>query len=318
MLVGIARLAAESPLLEAKRQVEYFQLPSRSVLNRVKDGMPFTWAINPYRGCEFACRYCYARYTHEFMGLEEPEQFDNQIYAKQGVADLLRRDLRKAKRGESIAIGTATDPYQPAERRYGNTRAVLEVFAGQSGRRISITTKSDLITRDLDLLVRISAQHRLMVNITVTSLDSALARILEPRAPRPDLRLEAARCLSAAGIATGVFACPVIPCITDGEGALEAVAEAAAGAGARSFGGGAVFLRPCAQKAFFPFLEEHFPHLLEAYQSRFTADPYIRGAYVEKLQSRMEQARQRYGLKSSWQPDDPAPWPIEPEQMSLF
>src|SRR5207248_939222 len=114
MLIGIAKMAAESDLLESKREVEYFELPARSILNRTKPGMPFQWAINPYRGCEFGCRYCYARYTHEFMGLDDSREFEEKIYAKAHVAELLRRDLRKADRADGIAIGTATDPYQPA------------------------------------------------------------------------------------------------------------------------------------------------------------------------------------------------------------
>src|SRR6266850_4602425 len=191
MLVGIAKLAAESERLESKRQVEYFELPSRSILNRVKPGMPFAWAINPYRGCEFGCRYCYARYTHEFMEMHDGRLFEEKIYAKAHVAELLRNDLRKVNRKDGIAIGTATDPYQPAERRFGRTRAILEVFAEGKGWHLSITTKSDLIVRDLPLLTELKRSNILHVNMTITTLDIGLARLLEPRAPRPDLRLAA-------------------------------------------------------------------------------------------------------------------------------
>src|SRR3954454_21281238 len=120
-LVGIARLASQSPLLEAKRVVQYFEIPSKSILNRTKPNMPFRWTINPYRGCEFGCKYCYARYTHEFMEMA-PEEFEDKIYAKQAAAQLLRQELRRTDRRDAIAIGTATDPYQPAERRFGRTR----------------------------------------------------------------------------------------------------------------------------------------------------------------------------------------------------
>ena len=137
MLVGIAKLAAESQPLGSKRKVEYFELAARSLLNRTKPGMPFEWAINPYRGCEFGCRYCYARYTHEFMGMEDSRQFEEKIYAKAHTAELLRRELRRVGPKDWIAIGTATDPYQPAERRFGKTRAILEVFAEGRGRRLS-------------------------------------------------------------------------------------------------------------------------------------------------------------------------------------
>src|ERR1700679_1514413 len=142
-LVGIAKLAAQSEVLETKRVVQYFEIVSKSLLNRTRPGMPFEWSLNPYRGCEFGCRYCYARYTHEFMELRESEDFENQIYAKSGIAAILRQELKRIDGRQGIAIGTATDPYQPAERRYGRTRAALEVFAEQSGNAISITTNSD-------------------------------------------------------------------------------------------------------------------------------------------------------------------------------
>src|SRR5437660_7731723 len=198
-LVGIAKLAAQSEVLESKRAVKYFEIPVRSLLNRTKPGMPFEWAINPYRGCEFGCRYCYARYTHEFMELD-PAEFEDRIYAKAHTAELLRRDLRKVVPEQSIAIGTATDPYQPAERRFGRTRAILEVFAEGKGRNLSITTKSDLIVRDAPLLTELKRSNVLHVNMTITTLDSGLARLLEPRAPRPDLRLAAVAQLAQAGV----------------------------------------------------------------------------------------------------------------------
>src|SRR6266850_3251644 len=157
-LVGIAKMAAESDLLEAKGRVEYFEIAARSVLNRCRAGMPFRWTINPYRGCEFGCKYCYARYTHEFMERDATE-FEDRIYAKAGVAEILRRELRKIDKREAIAIGTATDPYQPAERRFGRTRAILEVFAKERGWHLGLITKSDLITRDLDLLGEIAQRN---------------------------------------------------------------------------------------------------------------------------------------------------------------
>src|SRR5438132_9106289 len=122
-LVGIARMAAESPHVRERAEVDYFALETRTALNRESTGrMPFAWTINPYRGCEFGCKYCYARYTHEFMELRDSLEFEQKIYVKQQAAWLLRHDLKKVKPGESIALGTATDPYQPAERRYGITR----------------------------------------------------------------------------------------------------------------------------------------------------------------------------------------------------
>ncbi len=168
--MGIARLAAYSPVLEAKRSVQYFEIPARSILNRTKPNMPFQWTINPYRGCEFGCKYCYARYTHEYMEMR-PEEFEDKIYAKSSAAHLLRQELRRVDRKDHIAIGTATDPYQPAERRFGRTRGILEVFARERGRYLGITTKSALVLRDLDLLQEIARANVLGVNLTITTLD---------------------------------------------------------------------------------------------------------------------------------------------------
>ena len=188
-LVGIARLAAEGESLREGHDVEYFTLSAKSLLNRCNSQrrMPFTWTINPYRGCEFGCRYCYARYTHEFMEMRDGAEFEQKIYVKQHTAELLRRELRRVKPGEGIALGAATDPYQPAERRYEVTRGILEEFARHRGFELGIVTKSNLILRDLDLLREVSQNNVLSIHITVTTLDVDLARILEPRAPRPDL-----------------------------------------------------------------------------------------------------------------------------------
>src|SRR5882724_5398010 len=190
-LVGIARIAAEGESLREGHNVEYFTLGTRSLLSRVVSGrnLPFTWAINPYRGCEFACKYCYARYTHEFMELRDGVDFERKIFVKQQAAGLLRSELKKVKRGEEIAIGTATDPYQPAERRYEITRAILEELARHRGLELGIVTKSNLVVRDATLLREIGQHNRLLVNVTITTVNGDLARILEPRAPRPDLRL---------------------------------------------------------------------------------------------------------------------------------
>src|SRR5712691_5809993 len=223
-LVGIARLAANGESLRQGHEVEYFTLPVRSLLNRCTGvRMPFTWTINPYRGCEFACKYCYARYTHEFMEMRDGVDFEQKIYVKQHAANLLRQELRRVKPGEEIAIGTATDPYQPAERRYEVTRAILEEFARHEGLELGIVTKSNLVLRDIELLQQIARKNDISVHVTITTLNVDLARILEPRAPRPDLRLEAVRRLNQVGIDAGVSCSPVIPEITDSPRDLEAV-----------------------------------------------------------------------------------------------
>ena len=317
LLVGIARMAAESPRLEAKSQVEYFDLACRSVLNKCSSPrMPFAFTINPYRGCEFGCHYCYARYTHEFMGMEDGRLFEEKIYAKARAAELLRQELRRHPEGV-IAIGTSTDPYQPAERRYGVTRSILEVFAGESGRCLSITTKSNLVARDVDVLARVARANVLHINMTVVTTDADLARTLEPRAPRPDLRLDAVRALSAAGLSTGVFLSPILPGITDTVENIDAVAKAAVHAGARYLAGGLLFLMPSAQKVFFPFLGKEFPKLAGRYRARFASAPYLRGEYAEMIRERVAEIRNRHGLASS--PCDYIPEIAPPEgQLALF
>src|SRR5580765_256990 len=255
-LVGIARLAASSPPAETRRKSperpEYFVLPVRSILNRCDSNrVPFEWTINPYRGCEFACKYCYARYTHEYMELDG-EEFEKKIYVKKDAAALLAQDVSRkysytsqksdGERPDHVAIGTATDPYQPAEREYGVTRACLEELAKREGMSISIITKSNQIVRDIDLFKKIADRSEISLNITITTLRPRLARLLEPRAPRPDLRLTAVKQLREAGLAVGVSACPLIPGMTDRDGELEGVAAAAKKAGALWFFSNVLFL----------------------------------------------------------------------------
>lgn len=314
-LVGIARLAAQSPLLEAKRAVQYFEIPARSILNRTKPNMPFRWTINPYRGCEFGCKYCYARYTHEFMEMAA-EDFEDKIYAKAAAAHLLRQELARIDRKDGIAIGTATDPYQPAERRYGRTRAILQVFARERGRHIGLITKSDLVVRDIDLFREIARANVLNLHVTITTLNEKLARLLEPRAPRPALRLEAVRRLAEAGLVVGVNPNPIMPGITDGERSLDRVAKAVREAGAVAFGGGPLFLMPSAQTVFFPFLEREFPELLPRYRQLYARSAYLGREYKDALAARVRQIRQKYDLTSGYSEYKPDVW-VE-EQGELF
>jgi hypothetical protein len=195
---GIARMAVEAEHADDGHLVEFKTLEVRSILNRTvsKRGLRFAHSINPYRGCEFGCRYCYARYTHEFMELRDPLAFERIIFLKQNAAWLLEQELRHIKPDEEVALGTATDPYQPIERRARITRSLLEVFSRHSGYRLGIVTKSRLIERDIDLLIEIAKRNSLVVHITITTPNTELARLLEPRAPRPDLRF--AGCPSSA------------------------------------------------------------------------------------------------------------------------
>ena len=311
-LVGIARLAASSPPAETRRKSpgkpEYFVLPVKSILNQCdSDRVPFDWTINPYRGCEFACKYCYARYTHEYMELDGAE-FEKKIYVKKDAAPLLAWDVAhkysyasKASggtRAEHIAIGTATDPYQPAEREYGVTRACLEELAKREGMSISIITKSNQIVRDIDVLERIAERSDLAIDITVTTLRPRLARLLEPRAPQPSLRLAAVKQLREAGLAVGVSASPLIPGITDRDGELEAVAAAAQEAGAQWFFSGVLFLMSSSAKQFLPFVGEKFPRLAKQYEQWFAKNGYAPEEYRRKASERVARIREKYGFRS--------------------
>ena len=309
MFVGIARLARDGALLEAKAQADYTELPTRRYFNRcTSNRVPFDWTLNPYRGCEFGCKYCYARYTHEFMEFRDGREFETKIFAKAWDERAFRAELRRLDRRESIAMGTATDPYQPAERRFFLSRKMLEAFARERGYRLGITTKSDLISRDAALLGEIAARNALSVTMTITTVDAALARGLEPMAPRPDLRLRAVQSLAEAGIEVSVYSSPVMPGINDSEASLGRVAAAAKAHGAVGFGAHPVFLQPCAQRVFFPYLAERFPCLARAYREQFERSAFLRGAYPEKIRKRVEALRDRHGLAAG----RPVPkWPGE-------
>jgi DNA repair photolyase len=320
-LVGIARLAANSPAADSKRnslgKPEYFLLPVKSILNRCDSNrVPFEWTVNPYRGCEFACKYCYARYTHEYMEIDGGE-FEKKIFVKQDAAGLLARDVNQKysyeskssgyTQAEHIAIGTATDPYQPAEKEYGVTRACLEELAKREGLSISIITKSDQVARDIDILKIIAAKSALSINVTVTTLRPRLARLLEPRAPRPDLRLATVKKLREAGLNVGVSASPLLPGITDGEGELESVAEAAKSAGAQWFFSGVLFLMPASAKTFLPFIREKFPKLARQYEQWYAKNGYAPEDYRKKASERVRRLRAKYGFSARpWEGDRPA------------
>ena len=320
-LVGIAKLAAQGESIRQGHLVEYFTLPTRSLLNRCTSRrVPFEWTINPYRGCEFACKYCYARYTHEFMELRDGVDFERKIYVKQQAAWLLRQDLKKVKRGEEIAIGTATDPYQPAEKRFEVTRGILEELALHHGLEIGIVTKSDLILRDVELLRRIAEHNSLFVNLTITTLNTELARILEPRAPRPDLRLGAVRQLAAAGINAGVICAPVLPGITDSPAALDAVVRATKQAGGKYIYANPLFLKPCSASVFVPFLEKEFPQLVEDYRKRFTDRAFVSKAYSKRISELIASLRKKHGISREFASRSQSMHPPaqDAEQMQLF
>ncbi len=293
----------------------------------------FDRSINPYRGCEHGCIYCYARPSHAFLGLSPGLDFESRLFYKPKAAALLAAELRaKNYACRPIALGSNTDPYQPAERRLGITRAILEVLR-DFRHPVTIVSKSALIRRDLDILSEMARERLAIVTISVTTLDRGLARRMEPRAAAPERRLETISALAEAGIPTGVLSAPMIPALNDSE--MEQILEQAAAAGAVA--AGYTLLRlPLELKALFrEWLEQHFPdkaaHVLSLvaqthggrlYDSAWSARMTGTGPYADMLRLRFDRACRRLGFnRRTTQPLDSTrfrPPPQPGDQLSLF
>ena len=313
-------LAVESGwrTLDARaRGTRFLELPVASALNSpAATGMSF-WSLNPYIGCEFGCTYCYARDTHryaveraldahrlgsadaaDFRSLEDWDAFERRILVKSGLEQALVRTLDPSRlNGAMLLIGTSTDPYQPAERRFGRTRAVLERLLGWRGLRIGITTKSPLILRDLPLLRRLAERHEISVSVSLATLDARIARRLELRSPVPSARIRALARLRAAGIDAGLMIAPVVPAITDSRQALDALIGAAKAAGARWVVGSALRLGPAARRRFLPYLEREFPELAERYRRAYSRRNSAGRAYIDALHRRLRAVKRRHGFE---------------------
>ena len=306
---------------------------TRHIITRnTSPDVPFDRSINPYRGCEHGCIYCFARPTHAFLGLSPGLDFETRLFYKPDAASLLKKELgARNYRCDVMAIGTNTDPYQPVERRLGITREILEVLHAHR-HPVSIVTKSALVTRDADILAQMAEMNLAKVMVSVTTLDRGLSRILEPRAPGPARRLETIRRLVAEGIPTGVLAAPMIPALNDSE--LEAIIEASHDAGAVTVG--YVLLRlPLELKALFSeWLETHMPlrakHVLNAiretrngalYENGFGKRMKGSGVYAELIRQRFDKASKRFDLDRPGPLLDTSqflPFPEAATQLDLF
>ncbi len=315
------RPAAPLPVLDERpsRGAKFIGLPVSSVLNTpASTGMGF-WSINPYVGCEFGCTYCYARDTHRWTveravsrtgggsssplsayrptALPPEEAFEKEILVKTDVAQVLARTLNPARlAGHSLVIGTATDPYQPAERQFRLTRGILDVLRSYHGLSIEIITKSSLVTRDLDLLQALSARNEVTVNISLATADARLARLLELRSPVPAARLRALRRLIEGGVYAGLLVAPIIPGVTDDWPGLARLMEAAKEAGARYVVGSALRLGPAARHRFLPFLTQEFPALAARYRRHYADKDYVSQEYQDALTRRLRLLKQTYGF----------------------
>ncbi len=290
--------ATPLPVLdERQRGSRFIEWQVRSAINSpAATGMGF-WSVNPYVGCEFGCTYCYARETHRYAveraagwqgGLEPFEAFEKEILVKVNVVEVLARTLDPTRlRGSSLVIGTATDPYQPAERKFQLTRKILERLCNYRGLSIGIITKSPLVTRDLDVLQELSQVHEVSVNISLATASATIARKLERRSPIPQARLRALKTLVQGGIHTGLLCAPILPGITDDRPGLAMLFGQARDAGANYAHGSALRLDPVLAPRFFALVDQEFPHLAERYRSHFHDRYYVTREYQEALNRRI-------------------------------
>jgi DNA repair photolyase len=307
--------------LARRGDVTYRTLEARSLLNRcASPRMPFEWTVNPYRGCAMGCRYCYATYTHEFLGVTTPEEFHSLVYVKRAAGpETARRLASVVRRGERIALGTATDPYQPGEARERVTRRFLEAVAQHRGARLGIITKGSVILRDVELLQRIHARSTLSINVSLISLRADLLRRLEPWAPPPLVRIEVLRRLVEAGLDAGLSIAPVLPALSDREEDLDALLERAAAVGVTRVSVIPLWLRSPTKEKYLRFVEAEFPRYLEAYRRAYDGRVYLGGPYRERLCAMIERLREKHGFRRD--AHDAAPraafLPL-PEQLPLW
>lgn len=324
------RNARVLPEIDVQTDIRYYGSTAKNVLNPPETtGMGF-WSINPYVGCALGCSYCYARYTHRYVAervvanetaddrLGEDLKrmapwlaFERRIFVKRNAPEILARTLRSGRErhrklvnDETIVIGTATDPYQPAERRFRITRGLLEVLASHPGLSVVIITKSPLITRDIDVMLRLMRHSRLQIHLSLITLDRELARRIEPRAPTPEARIRALRRLRESGIDAGINCMPVLPGITDNPSDLEALVKTVAEAGATYVGACALHLKSAARKRYMPFIDQEFPHLSDRYRRAYAGGNYAADSYRDGLERFFRRLTRRYGIRGwSYDPD---------------
>jgi DNA repair photolyase len=265
------------------RGITFIESEAKSIINRVPGGaLPFDWTINPYRGCSHACVYCFARPTHTYLEMNAGRDFETKIVVKVNAPDVLRRELAaKRWKGEHIAMGTGTDPYQRAEGRYKLMRGIMEALIDHRN-PFSILTKGTLILRDLDLLQQAAEVAPVSAAFSIGTLDERVWRETEPGTPHPKARMEAVRTLTDAGIPTGILMAPILPGISDRPDQLREVVGAAIDAGATHVSPIMLHLRPGVREEFLPWLEQDYPDLVERYRQMY-GQPYGPKAMRESL-----------------------------------
>ncbi|WP_049574784.1 Rv2578c family radical SAM protein [Streptomyces sp. SBT349] len=280
------------------RGITFHEVRARSIVNRVPGAsrMPFSWTVNPYRGCSHACVYCFARKTHSYLDLDTGIGFDTQIVVKVNAPDLLRRELGARRwRGEHIAMGTNVDCYQRAEGRYRLMPGIIGALRDYAN-PFSILTKGTLILRDLELIRQAAAVTDVGISVSVGSVDRALWRTVEPGTPAPERRLEVVRTLREHGIPCGVLMAPVIPYLTDSPAQLRETVRAIAAAGAGSVTPLALHLRPGAREWFMSWLAHHHPGLVRRYEVLYANGAYAPTWYQRRITGQVHELAAEYGM----------------------
>jgi DNA repair photolyase len=268
--------------------IRFHEIEARSGINEVpkRSRMPFRWTINPFRGCTHACTYCFARPTHTYLDLNPREDFEREIVVKVNVPELVRAELgRGSWKGEHVALGTNTDPYQWVERRYGLMRGIWEAMRDYSN-PCSILTKSPLLLRDIDLMKELCERTEFVANLSIPTLEEKAWRQTEPHTPHPRKRIEAIAELRRAGIPVGVLMAPLIPGVNDAPGQIEELAAACGEAGAESVAGIGLHLRGEVRDIWFDWLRQYRPDLIPRYQELYRRGAYMPGEEREKLSRR--------------------------------
>lgn len=279
-------------------RLSYLEDTCKTALNRVpaESRLPFRWTVNPYRGCSHSCHYCFARAYHAYLDLGIGDDFSSRIVVKTNVAGVLRRELASARwTGETVAMGTATDPYQHCEGRYRLTRDVVEALVAFEN-PLSILTKSTMIARDLDVFRRLDRVARLTVSMSVATLDERVRRRFEPGTPPGAKRLEILARFAEAGIRTGVLVAPVLPGLTDDEEHLDEVLAACAAAGARFASAIVLHVRPGIRDHVMPWLRQAYPWLYPRYVELYGRRAYAPRSYQAEVAERFARLRVRHGL----------------------
>jgi DNA repair photolyase len=318
-IADVVKRGGTAALTEADKRADearYQEVKCRSALNRV-EGMPFNWTLNPYRGCTHGCHYCFARRYHVQFEMNSSDEFASVILVKQNIAEVLARELdRPSWRREHVAVGTATDPYQPIEGHYKLTRRAIQALT--RGRTpFGLITKGPMVVRDIDVLKEHARAAAATIYMSVPTVDEAAWRVLEPGTAHPLQRLRAVRDLVDAGVNAGVLMAPIVPGFSSSPAQLESTVKAIADHGARFVGCNVMYLQDGTRTHFMGFIAREFPAMTAGFEKLYTKK-YPPDAYRKEVQGMVKVLQSRYGLNGRESPPEPEPPEVaEPEQVGF-